>query len=92
MWEISVRVLFNIQHVRNIYTDPKNRERWISVWPEVVKKIMGLSDHSFTAVAYGPAKKFFDALPKNYYNKLLTVFEGIKTDISVSLLYKVLIY
>lgn len=46
--------------------------------------MIGLSEHSFTAVAYGPAKKFFDALPKNYYNKLLTVFEGIKTDISVS--------
>ncbi|CAH0729386.1 unnamed protein product, partial [Brenthis ino] len=85
MWEISVRVLFNVQHVGNIYTDPKKRDQWVSVWPEVVKKMMGLSNHSFTAVAYGPAKKFFDALPKNYYNKLLTVFEGIKTDIGEAL-------
>lgn len=84
MWEISVRVLFNVPHVRNIYTDPKKRDQWVSVWPEVVKKMMGLSNHSFTAVIYGPAKKFFDSLPRNYYNKLLNVFEGIKTDIGVS--------
>lgn len=85
MWEISVRVLFNIQHVRNIYTDPEKRDQLISVWPEVLKKMIGMSEHNLTCVAYGPAKKFFDALPKNYYTKLLKVFEGIKSDFNVSL-------
>ncbi|XP_046963491.1 fatty-acid amide hydrolase 2-B-like isoform X2 [Vanessa cardui] len=85
MWEISVRVLFNIQHVRNIYTDPEKRDQLISMWPVVLKKMMGLSSHSLTCVAYGPAKKFFDALPKNYYKKLLEVFEQIKADFSEAL-------
>lgn len=84
MWEISIRILVNIQHVRNIYTDPKNRDQWVSVWPEILKKLVGLSNHSFLCICYGPLKKFFDALPKSYYKKLLSKFEGIKTDFEVS--------
>ncbi|CAG4992357.1 unnamed protein product [Parnassius apollo] len=85
MWEISVRVLFKIKHVRNIYTDPERREFWISTWPEVVKKLLGFSRHNFTCVAYGPVKKFFDALPSGYYKQLVAMFEEIKTDFQKAL-------
>ncbi|XP_049870097.1 fatty-acid amide hydrolase 2-B-like isoform X3 [Pectinophora gossypiella] len=85
MWEISVRVLVNIRHVRNIYTDPEKRDQWVSVWPEVLKKMFGMSSHSFTSVAYGPLQKFFDALPKGYYQNLLKVFEEIKEDFQKAL-------
>ncbi|XP_068631054.1 fatty-acid amide hydrolase 2-B-like isoform X2 [Battus philenor] len=85
MWEISLRVLFKIDHVRNIYTDPERREFWISTWPEVVKKLLGFSRHNFTCVAYGPAKKFFDALPTECYKKLVALFERIKNDFQESL-------
>ncbi|CAH2239929.1 jg3360 [Pararge aegeria aegeria] len=85
MWEISVRVLFNIPHVQNIYTDPQKRDQWVSVWPDVLKKMAGLSNHSLTSVAYGPVKKFFDALPKSYYKNLLRVFEEIKSDFDEAL-------
>lgn len=84
MWEISIRVLMNIRDVQNIYTDPEKREQWISVWPELLKKMVGLSDHNFTCVVYGPLQKFFDALPKSYYTKLLGIFEEIKKDVRVS--------
>lgn len=84
MWEISVRVLLKVNHVQNIYTDPEKRDQWVSVWPEVLKKMVGMSDHSFTSVFYGPVKKFFDALPNSYYEQLLKVFEQVKTDFSVS--------
>lgn len=83
MWEISVRVLVNIRHVRNIYTNPEKRDEWKSVWPEVLKKMFGMSTHSFTNVCYGPLQKFFDALPKSYYKKLLEIFEEIKADFEV---------
>ncbi|XP_047526255.1 fatty-acid amide hydrolase 2-B-like isoform X1 [Pieris napi] len=85
MWEISVRVLFKIKHVRNIYTDPKEREQLISMWPVVLKKLLGMSDHNLTCVAYGPAQKFFDSLPDRYYKKLLSIFEQIKRDIANAL-------
>ncbi|KAI5644416.1 amidase domain-containing protein [Phthorimaea operculella] len=85
MWEISVRVLVNIRHVFNIYTDPEKRDQWVSVWPEVLKKMFGMSTHSFTAVCYGPLQKFFDALPKSYYEKLLKVFAQIKEDFAKAL-------
>lgn len=84
MWEISARVLMNIRHVRNIYTHPEKRDQWISIWPQVLKKMFGCSDHAFSCVVYGPLQKFFDALPKSYYKKLLDIFEGIKTDFNVS--------
>lgn len=84
MWEISIRVLMNIRNVRNIFTHPEKREQWVSVWPEVLKKMVGLSDHNFTCVAYGPLQKFFDSLPKSYYTKLLAMFEEIKKDFEVS--------
>ncbi|XP_072939461.1 fatty-acid amide hydrolase 2-B-like isoform X2 [Epargyreus clarus] len=85
MWEISVRVLFNIRHVQNIYTDPEKRDQWVSVWPEVLKKMIGMSNHNFTSIAYGPVQKFFDALPKSYYKKLVSIFEEIKTDFDKAL-------
>ncbi|XP_061711123.1 fatty-acid amide hydrolase 2-B isoform X3 [Cydia pomonella] len=85
IWEISIRVLMNIRHVRNIYTDPEKRDQWVSVWPEVLKKMVGLSDHNFTCVAYGPLQKFFDSLPKSYYAKLLRMFEEIKQDFEKAL-------
>ncbi|XP_032513074.1 fatty-acid amide hydrolase 2-B-like isoform X2 [Danaus plexippus] len=85
MWEISVRVLLKVNHVQNIYTDPEKRDQWVSVWPEVLKKMVGMSDHSFTSVFYGPVKKFFDALPNSYYEQLLKVFEQVKTDFSEAL-------
>ncbi|CAG9134381.1 unnamed protein product [Plutella xylostella] len=81
MWEISVRVLMNIRHVQNIYTDPEKRDQWVSVWPELMKKMVGLSDHNFTCVVYGPLQKFFDSLPKSYYTELLAIFEEIKKEI-----------
>ncbi|CAK1546108.1 unnamed protein product [Leptosia nina] len=81
MWEISVRVLFKIKHVQNIYTDPKERENLISMWPEVLKKLFGMSNHNLTCVAYGPVKKFFDSLPEGYYNKLVKTLDEIKRDI-----------
>lgn len=80
MWEISVRVLMNISHVRNIYTDPNNPKQWVSIWPEIIKKMFGLSNNNFFSVCYGPLKKFFDALPRSYYKNLLTKFEDIKTE------------
>ncbi|XP_041970563.1 fatty-acid amide hydrolase 2-B isoform X2 [Aricia agestis] len=80
MFEISVRVLFNIQHIKNIYTDPQNRTGWVSLWPNVLKKMFGLSDHSLTAVCYGVVKKFFDTLPKSSYNNIVKQFEEIKQD------------
>ncbi|KAM3967406.1 fatty-acid amide hydrolase 2-B [Aphomia sociella] len=85
MWEIGIRVLLNIRHVRNIYTDPENREKWISMWPEVLKKMFGFSNHNFLCVAYGPLQKFFDALPKNYYKNLLSIFDEIKSDFEKAL-------
>ncbi|XP_073942908.1 fatty-acid amide hydrolase 2-B isoform X2 [Choristoneura fumiferana] len=85
MWEISIRVLMNIRNVRNIFTHPEKREQWVSVWPEVLKKMVGLSDHNFTCVAYGPLQKFFDSLPKSYYTKLLAMFEEIKKDFETAL-------
>ncbi|XP_013165137.1 PREDICTED: fatty-acid amide hydrolase 2-B-like isoform X1 [Papilio xuthus] len=85
MWEISVRVLFKIEHIRNIYTDPERQEFWVSTWPEVLKKLLGVSRHNFTCVAYGPVKKFFDALPSGYYKKLVEMFEEIKTDFQKAL-------
>lgn len=84
MWEISIRVLFDIKHINNIYTDPEKRDQLVSFWPEIFKKLVGISDHSFTAVAYGPIMKFMDALPKSYYKKLLTLFEEIKLELKVS--------
>ncbi|CAH2071464.1 unnamed protein product, partial [Iphiclides podalirius] len=85
MWEISIRVLFNIKHIRNIYTDPKKRDSLLPMWPEVFKKILGCSRHSMTCVGYGPVKKFFDALPSCYYNKLINVFEEVKVDFQKAL-------
>ncbi|XP_050667583.1 fatty-acid amide hydrolase 2-B-like isoform X2 [Leptidea sinapis] len=85
MWEISVRVLFKIRHVRNIYTDPNKRDQLISVWPEVLKKAIGMSNHNLTAVLYAPVQKFLDALPDSYYQNLLQVFEQVKTDFSEAL-------
>lgn len=85
MWEISVRVLMKIDHVRNIYTDPNQRDKLISMWPEVCKRIVGLSNHNLTCVIYGPLKKFFDSLPKNYYENLLSMFEEIKTEFAQAL-------
>ncbi|CAH2991657.1 unnamed protein product [Chilo suppressalis] len=80
MWEISIRVLFNIKNIRNIYTDPENPEKLISMWPEVIKRIFGLTDNNFTSVAYGPLYKFFNALPRSDYEKLLKIFNEIKTE------------
>ncbi|XP_038220112.1 fatty-acid amide hydrolase 2-B-like isoform X1 [Zerene cesonia] len=80
MWEISVRVLFKIRHVANIYTDPNERDQLISMWPEILKKLFGISDHSLTCVLYGPVQKFFDKLPENYYQNLVKTFEQIKQD------------
>lgn len=89
MWEISVRVLLNIRDVGNIYTDPEKRDQWVSVWPEVLKKMFGCSNHSLTGVLYGPLQKFFDALPKSYYANLLRIFEEIKAEFNVRFLFKV---
>lgn len=80
MWEVSIRILMNIKHVRNIYTHPENRKEWVSVWPEVLKTLIGMSKHNFLCVCYGPATKFFDALPKSYYKKLLSIFDEIKSE------------
>ncbi|XP_038220244.1 fatty-acid amide hydrolase 2-B-like [Zerene cesonia] len=80
MWEISVRVLFKIRHVANIYTDPNERDQLISMWPQILKKLFGISDHSLTCVLYGPVQKFFDKLPENYYQNLVKTFEQIKQD------------
>lgn len=80
MWEVSARVLMNIRHVQNAYTHPEKRDQWISIWPQVLKKMFGLSDDAFTCIVYGPLQKFFDALPKSYYKRLLEVFEEIKTE------------
>ncbi|KAG6444205.1 fatty-acid amide hydrolase 2-B isoform X2 [Manduca sexta] len=85
MWEISVRVLTNINHIRNIYTNPEKPDEWKSVWPEVLKKIFGFSDHNFLCICYGPLKLFFDALPRSYYKKLMTKFEDIKTEFEAAL-------
>lgn len=85
MWEISIRVLFNIKHVRNIYTDPNKRDALVPMWREVIKKMFGLSRHNFTCVAYGPAQKFLDALPSGYYKKLVAIFEEIKLDFQVGI-------
>lgn len=85
MWEISVRILFKLRNVKNIYTDPKDRDQLISMWPEVLKKCFGLSSHDLTCVAYGPIQLFFDSLPDvSYYKKLLSKFGQIKRDIEVS--------
>lgn len=84
MWETSIRILLNIKHVRNIYTDPEKRDQWVSVWPEVLKTLVGLSSHNFICVCYGPLTKFFDALPKSYYKKLLSIFDEIKAEFDVS--------
>ncbi|KAF9414484.1 hypothetical protein HW555_007621 [Spodoptera exigua] len=80
MWETSIRILLNIKHVRNIYTDPEKRDQWVSVWPEVLKTLIGMSNHNFICVCYGPLTKFFDALPKSYYKKLLSIFDEIKAE------------
>ncbi|XP_063893389.1 fatty-acid amide hydrolase 2-B isoform X1 [Helicoverpa armigera] len=80
MWETSIRILLNIKHVRNIYTDPEKRDQWVSVWPEVLKTMIGMSNHNFICVCYGPLTKFFDALPKSYYKKLLSIFDEIKAE------------
>ncbi|XP_053603765.1 fatty-acid amide hydrolase 2-B-like isoform X1 [Plodia interpunctella] len=85
MWEIGIRVLMNIRHVQNIYTDPENREKLIPMWPEVIKRMFGVSNHNFLCVAYGPLQKFFDALPKNYYKNLLTMFDQIKSEFEKAL-------
>lgn len=88
IWEISVRVLVNIRNIKNIYTHPEKRDQWVSVWPEVLKKMVGMSDHNFTCVVYGPLQKFFDALPKRQYTELLAILEGIKKEFNVSF-YKI---
>ncbi|KAL4706613.1 hypothetical protein ACJJTC_009025 [Scirpophaga incertulas] len=85
MWEISIRVLLNIKKIRNIYTDPENSDKLLSMWPEVVKKLLGFSNHNFTCVVYGPLFKFFNALPKSDFEKLLKMFEEIKTEFNNAL-------
>lgn len=85
MWEISIRVMMNIRNVKNIYTDPNQRDKWVSTWPEVLKKMFGCSNHNFLCVCYGPLQKFFDTLPKGYYKRLLDMFDEIKSDFDVSL-------
>ncbi|CAB3238942.1 unnamed protein product [Arctia plantaginis] len=80
MWEISIRILLSIKHIRNIYTNPEKREEWVSVWPEVLKSLVGMSNHNFLCVCYGPLTKFFDALPKSYYKKLLSIYDEIKAE------------
>uniref|UniRef100_A0A2A4J9E8 Amidase domain-containing protein n=1 Tax=Heliothis virescens TaxID=7102 RepID=A0A2A4J9E8_HELVI len=86
MWETSIRILLNIKHVRNIYTDPEKRDQWVSVWPEVLKTLVGMSNHNFICVCYGPLTKFFDALPKSYYKKLLSIFDEIKAEFDSALI------
>lgn len=87
MWEISIRILLSIKHVRNIYTNPEKREEWVSVWPEVLKSLVGMSDHNFLCVMYGPLTKFFDALPRSYYKKLLSRYDEIKAEFEVNIYY-----
>ncbi|CAG9795209.1 unnamed protein product [Diatraea saccharalis] len=84
MWEISIRVLFNIKNIHNIYTDPENRNKLLSMWPEFFKRLLGLTNNNFTCVAYGPLHKFMCALPKSDIAKLLKIFDEIKTEFYVS--------
>lgn len=84
MWEISIRVLLHLKKIRNIYTDPENPDKLKSMWPEVLKRLVGLTDNNFTCVVYGPLMKFFNALPKSNYNKMIQIFEEVKAEFHVS--------
>ncbi|XP_063824144.1 fatty-acid amide hydrolase 2-B-like [Ostrinia nubilalis] len=80
MWEISIRVLLHLKKIRNIYTDPENPDKLKSMWPEVLRRIVGLTDNNFTCVAYGPLMRLSNTLPKSNYDKMIKIFEEVKAE------------
>ncbi|CAK1546107.1 unnamed protein product [Leptosia nina] len=85
MCEISGRIIVRLNHVPNIYTDPKGRSISKSMWPELLKKMVGMSNDSLFSVTYRPAQQLLDILPEGYFEELLKTLEQIKEDIKKEL-------